>query len=187
MKLLFEENIIEYKQTPSSEEIIQTINEMMEGQYFFSHLIINGVEVYEEPESYMFDEDIQVIEVKARTVEQFLDEVLISAVDYCGRARIVLPELVRGFSRLPSDSHWEQFSQMLEGMEWLHHMIQHVDRVKGRQFNELIIIGAHLEVLTRKLYRAFESQDYFFISRYIQNELLPIYETLEGEIAKLLQ
>lgn len=51
-----EDNIIEYKQPPSSEEIIQTINELIQAEHFFSHLIVNGVEVYEEPESYLFEE-----------------------------------------------------------------------------------------------------------------------------------
>ena len=45
-------------------------------------------------------------------------------------------------------------------------MIQLVDDVKGRQrnINGLIIIGAHLEVLTKKFNRAFKSHDYYLIS-----------------------
>lgn len=124
MELIFEGNLLEYKQLPSSEELILTINELIRDEYYFNHLIINEIEVYEELESYLFEDDIQVIEVKAKTIEQFVDEVLISSVEYCARARSILPELVRGFSKLPSDAHWEQFSQMLEGIIWLHHMIQ---------------------------------------------------------------
>ena len=75
-----------------------------------------------------------MIEVKAKTIEQFVDEVLISSVEYCARARSILPELVHD--------------------------------VKGRQrnINGLIIIGAHLEVLTKKFNRAFKSHDYYLIS-----------------------
>ena len=111
MELIFEGNLLEYKQLPSSEELILTINELIRDEYYFNHLIINEIEVYEELESYLFEDDIQVIEVKAKTIEQFVDEVLISSVEYCARARSILPELVRGFSKLPSDAHWEQFSQ----------------------------------------------------------------------------
>ena len=34
-----------------------------------------------------------MIEVKAKTIEQFVDEVLISAIEYCARARSILLEL----------------------------------------------------------------------------------------------
>lgn len=65
---------------------------------------------------------------------------------------------------------------MLEGIEWLHHMIQLVDEAEGRQHtNELVIIGAHLDVLTNKFLKAFENQDYLVISRHIQKELIPVY------------
>ena len=81
MKIIFEENFKEYKQMPSSEEVIQAINEMIQDDYYFSHMVIDGVEVYEEPENYLFEDEIQVFEVKARTKAQFLADVLISAVE----------------------------------------------------------------------------------------------------------
>ena len=187
MKIIFEENSKEYKEAPSSEEIIEQIDEWIQDEFYFSHLVIDGVEVYEDLQSYLFEDDVQVVEVMARTKQQLLDEVIISAVEYCQRASSMLPVLVRSFSRMPYEADWVQFAQMMEGIEWLHHMIQLVDEAKERkQTNELIIIGAHLDVLTKKFLKAFENDDYLIISRHIQKELIPVYETLELEISRML-
>ncbi|MGN1385871.1 MAG: hypothetical protein ACI4XS_04635 [Bacillus sp. (in: firmicutes)] len=40
---------------------------MIQDESYFSHMVIDGVEVYEELENYLFEDEIQVIEVKTRT------------------------------------------------------------------------------------------------------------------------
>lgn len=49
MKLLHQQQIIQFEQTPTIEEIIEKINELLQDTHYFSHVKVDGEEVVEDP------------------------------------------------------------------------------------------------------------------------------------------
>ena len=50
MKLIFEQQQIEYEKTPSSDDVNGKVNEYLADNYYFSHFITDGTEIYEDHE-----------------------------------------------------------------------------------------------------------------------------------------
>ena len=42
MKLLFQEQSIEFEQVPFTDEVIKSINRFLGNQFYFSHLLVDG-------------------------------------------------------------------------------------------------------------------------------------------------
>lgn len=185
MELIFKNKKVQFDQLSSVEEIIEKINELLGDQYYYSHLIVDGEEIYEEPESYLLDylASISTMEVATKTVREFVNDVLIMAEDYLTRAIPEMTVLTDNFYQNPNSDNWEEFSSMLEGMQWLNEMTDLIDKAKERPGNwdECIKYAAQLEMELKNLEEAVKNTDHVLMADIIQYELLPIYEALQAE------
>lgn len=188
MELIFKNKIVQYDELPSPEEIMTKINELLTDQYYYSHLIVDEVEVYEEPESYFLkrQESISTIEIAVKTVQEFVNEVLIMADNYLKRAIPEMKVLADGFYQNPKADKWNDFSVMLEGMQWLNQLVDSIDKAKERpgNWNECIKHAFQLEIELKNLEKAVVNIDSVLIADIIQYELLPVYEALRVEFNK---
>jgi hypothetical protein len=186
MELIFKNETVQFGELSSVEEIIEKINELLADQYYFSHLIVDGEEIYEDPESYLLNslESISTIEVAVKTIQEFVNEVLIMAKDYLTNAIPEMTSLADGFYQNPTSENWVDFSAMLEGMQWLNKTINVIDKAKERpaNWNECIKLAAQFEMELKNLEQAVENSDNVLIADIIQYELLPVYEALLEEI-----
>ncbi|USK69971.1 hypothetical protein [Peribacillus asahii] len=186
MDLILNNQTIQYDAKPSVEEIIEKINELLSDQYYFSHLIVDGEEVHEDPESYLVEclESISRIEVVSKTIREFVSEVLLLAEDYLKRAIPEMTALIDGFYQSPNADNWKNFSDMLEGMQWLNQIIGLIDQAKARPNNwdECIKLAAQLDMELKNLEEAVKNADSVLIADMIQYELIPIYEALAVEL-----
>jgi len=185
VELIFKNETVQLEQLLSVEEIIQKIDELLANQYYYSHLIVNGEEIYEELESYLLKslESIVSIEVVVKTVREFVNEVLIISADYLIGAIPEMTLLADGFYQKPTSENWKIFSEMLEGMLWLNKSIDLIDKAKVRpeNWNECIQLAVQLQLELKNLEEAIENTDNVLIADIIQYELLPIYEALQTE------
>lgn len=185
MELLFKDKTIQFDILPSVEEVIEKINELLADQYYYSHLIIDGEEIYEELENYLLQslESIMTLEVVVKTVREFVNDVLIMAADYLTTAVPEMTSLADGFYKNPTADNWGEFSAMLEGMQWLNHSIDLIDKAKERPANwdECINHAVQLQMELKNLEEAVGNTDSVLIADIIQYELLPIYEALQAE------
>lgn len=183
MKFVFQGETMVVDESLSVQQIIETINDLLADQYFFSHLLVNDKEVYDELEEYLYevvDTDI-TIEIVAKTMQQFVNEVLVMATDYFERAIPEMNTLANGFYKSPTANDWQAFSDLIEGMQWLYQSIETVDQLKQKpvNWNDCIYHAAQLQVELQTLQEAIENSDSILIADIIQYEILPIYQKLE--------
>ncbi|WP_050179831.1 hypothetical protein [Domibacillus robiginosus] len=186
MKLLFQEQIIQFEQDSTVEKIMEQINTLLGDSYYFSHLVVDGIEVYEEPEHYLNEnsESIEKLQLIARTAKEFTNDILVSAEMYLKGAASELAKLSDSFYNNPSANSWSNFSDMLEGMQWLNHIINCIDQMneKPQNWDEYLKLAAALEVELKNLEEAVGNRDNVLIGDSIQYEIMPLYDALETEI-----
>jgi len=182
VKLRFKNETVQFDEQTSVEEIINKIDELLANQYYYSHLIVDSEEVYESLEIYLLDSlgSISNIEVVAKTISEFVNEMLLMSINYLTK---VIPEmtlLANQFYQNPNGDNWLDFSFLLEGMQWINQTIQLIDKTKVRPENwdECIKVAAQLQMELKNLEQAVESTDSVLIADIILYELLPLYEAL---------
>lgn len=185
MKLIFKNEMIHFSEIPSVEEIIDKINELLNNEYYYSHLIVDGEEIYKEPDTFLVESlaSISTVEVVVKTAREFVDELLLMAADYLTGAIPEIPALADGFYQNPKAENWEIFSAMLEGMQWLNQTIDLIDKSTERPGNwdECIKLAVQLQMELKNLEQAVENTDSVLIADIILYELLPVYEALQVE------
>lgn len=190
MELIFKNETLQFDELPSVEEIIEKINELLANQYYYSHLIVDGEEIYEDPESYLLEslESIATIEVAVKTVREFVNGVLIMASDYLEGTIPNMTALSEGFYQNPNSNNWGEFSNMLEGMQWLNQTIDLIDKVKERPENwdECIKLAVQLQIELKNLETVVENADNVLIADIIQYEILPLYEAIQEEFNRTI-
>lgn len=186
MELIFGRQKIDYEKTTPSVEIIEKINELLTEGNFFSHLISDGTEIYEDHEDYLnlnLDR-ITKLEIIAKTEKEFINDVMISAEDYLERAKPELAALPESFYNNPTNETWTNFEMLLEGAQWLSHMLKFVVGSKERPENW----GVYTELLVAmqeelaKLGQELENKDYLQIGNIIRDGIVPNFAALEVEI-----
>jgi len=186
MKLIFGQEQIEFEKTPSAEDVITKINELHAEDYYFSHFIADGIEIYEDHEDYLNVNlgRVKKLEVVAKIEKEFINDVLISAEDYLKRAKAELVALDEDFSNGPTTETWASFDMLLEGAGWLNDMLSVVGGSNTRPANweayAELSVGMQGELA--KLGEAVEKEDHVRIGNILRNGLILNFDALEMEI-----
>ncbi|MBB4823628.1 hypothetical protein HNO89_000848 [Sporosarcina luteola] len=186
MKLVFQQEIIEFDNKVTAEVIIEKINDILESGYYFSHFIADEIEVYENHESYLnaHIHAINQLEIIAKTMKEFTNDVLLSAEDYVKRALPELRSISNEFYNNPTDETWERFEQLLEGLQWINGVIKTIGQSNEKPDNwgEYEEIATALQEELANLEEAVENEDHVLIGDMIQYEILPNFEALQGAV-----
>lgn len=170
------------------QQLIDTINEtLVEKNVYFSHMVVDGEEVFDDPAEYIFNniEKVQQIYIKVKTIKQFVNNVMVSLNTYTERAIPEIQRLVDQFYQNPSSESWATLEQLLEGIEWIYQTIKNIDRANKTQYKwgEYLKVAATFEVELPNLMDAIENKDTILIADIIQYEILPqfqkVYDTTE--------
>ena len=183
MKLLFNENTIEYIDSPFVEEIIQKTNELLKDEFYFSHYIADGVEVNETPELFLEKNILKIntLEIIALQAKEFVDTLLLSAEEYTNRAVPYIKELVDEFYNSPSPTSWKSLGELFEGIQWLSSMINLVDQsiVRPITWDSVMEKASIIQDELESFEEALESADTVLIADLLQYEILPVFEELQ--------
>lgn len=190
MKLSFIDETIEFKQTPSVDRVIEVINELLQENYFFSHFIVDGKEVKEEPETFLSLNlsEIDLLEIVALTTKEFINELLLSTEKYTERALPQIESLSDAFYSNPSASDWTELANLFEGIQWIVSMEQTIDHSSVRPFNwnevqeHTLTIQGELE----NLEEALRQTDNVLIADILQYEILPAFKAVAKEVQKTI-
>src|SRR5690606_23610073 len=100
-------------------------DELKENKFYFSHLIIDGIAVYNDFEIYLSEQIdiIQSIEVVVKKVEEFINDLLLSAEEYLTNAIPEMKVLADEIYQKPEQTN-EKFQQFLTALQWLNQMIE---------------------------------------------------------------
>lgn len=172
-----------------SQSLIETINNSLStGNLFFSHLVIDGQEIYEEYEEYILDniDSIQEVHVKVKSIKEFVAELLVLLNTYTQRAMPEIELLVNEFYQAPTDQSWLTLKQLLDGIEWIYQTIKAIDITQHQivGWDEFVKSAAIFEVELPNLLEAMENKDSILIADIIQYELLPQFQAIYDETLK---
>ena len=190
MELIFKEQQIKFDKIPSSEDVIMKINDLLKDNYYFSHFIVDGIDIFEKHEDYLdINMDrIEKIEVIAKTEKEFVNDILLSAEEYLQRAKPELAALTDGFyATLTAETH-TSFAQLMDGLQWLDEMLALLVNSNECPPNResYIELIQTLQGEIRQLGEAVENSDNVLIADIIQYELTPIFEQLEVIIGETI-
>ncbi|WP_047758496.1 hypothetical protein [Geobacillus sp. ZGt-1] len=174
----------EYRNDRSElEPIFRKIFSMVaEADRQLSHLVIDGVEVYDDFETYMEEriDSIRTIDVVAVTIEEYIREVFQTMHSYLTRALPEIERIIDEFYQTPSEHTWIRFEQMLEGIQWidqaLYWLAEHPKHPLDRQ--ALAHIRETLAEQLRQLLQAVEAGDAVLIADLIQYEVKPLWKDI---------
>ncbi|WLR50592.1 hypothetical protein LC040_15195 [Bacillus tianshenii] len=190
MKLTLFEKTFDYENALSSiEEMFKDINEEIEkSDYLFSHLEIDGVEVYTDHDIYISEyiEHIQKVNVKVLKPESMLDDMMLQLESYLEGALPEVQLLVDDFYQGPSEKSWGNFELLLEGLQWVNQFIGTVDQIieDMNEKKQYLVHQASLVEEFRNLEEAIEAGDTILIADIIQYEIVPVMESVKKEITK---
>lgn len=190
MKLLFQDQIIEFEQTPSTEEVIGKINELLQNDFYFSHLVIDGEEILEDPEIYLIRNigNVESIEVIVVAAQEFINNLLLSTEEYAERAIPHITTLAEMFYNNPSPTNWYDLNQLLEGIQWILSMIGVVDEsiVRPSSWSEVLTNVREIQAELGNLEEALENTDTVLVGDILNYEILPVFEALTKEVKRII-
>lgn len=186
MKLLFKGETIQVDNELSVEFITEEINRLLANRFYFSHLVADGVEIYEEPEQYLERHlhEITELEIIAKTEQEFVNDLLLTAEEYIKRAVPEIKVLVDQFYNNPDQESWNKFGQLLEGLQWLTHLVQTIVSVDKKPENWMNYLKASFSVNEelKNLEEALKNNDSILIADILNYEALPFFKELKKEI-----
>lgn len=173
-------------------KIFERVNELIgKKDIVFSHLIVDGVNVYENHEAYINERlpEIMRIEIITRSAASMIHETMDSIYEYLDRAIPALNELVdKSFESFDSET-WDGINQLAEGMQWI---LQFAVFVKGQGrkpdgWSDVEMAISQCEASFKQLMQGVESEDTVLISDILSYEIVPAYEELKVSSEKSLQ
>ncbi|WP_080843992.1 hypothetical protein [Cytobacillus gottheilii] len=167
-------------------ELIEKINELLaNGDQYFSHLNIDGIEIYSEHSDYIVGNinDIKEITLKLSTVEEFISNLLVSLYDYTNGGIPEIKKMVDEFYQNPTDQTWETLTLLLEGIAWIYQTVKSIDDTNHNiaGWEEILKSIATFDVELPNLLEALENKDSTLIADIILYEILPQFEIINAE------
>lgn len=173
-------------------KIFDKINEVIaKKNTVFSHLSIDGQNVYEDHEEYIQERLNQILEVEIVTMplKKMVWETMESISDYLERAIPALKILIDESYESFSDETWNGIEQLAEGMQWILQFSAISKDLKKYPpyWKEIVNSITECEKGFIQLMEGVEVQDTILISDVLSYEITPAYEQLWKSLRSSLQ
>lgn len=170
------------------EPILALIQKMLDEEALtLSHLVIDGVAVYQDYHAYLSENIENVVEVVVETqsLKPLIDETLGSTFDYLSNAVALLKPLSEAFYQAPTQEAWSGLTDLFGGIEWLSDVMERIDGIDHLNemilnyhiWNEYVQIIKSLKLILPEMEQAMVNQDHVLIGDLILYEILPVFET----------
>jgi hypothetical protein len=173
------------------EKLFRQMDEFLQTKaYYLNHLVVDGIEVYEDMEAYILERvaEVKVVHIEVSTFQQSVDQMLISADMYLTRAMPEVVKLIAIFYQGSRDSAWEKFDQLLEALDWILRTVSSIQdgRILYSNKEEYRLREQQLRGKVQLLLDAVESVDMTLIGDLLNYEIQPELQLLQNEIRKTL-
>lgn len=175
----------------SIEHISKLVNEALEDKaVYFSHFIVDGVEVFEEYQLY-FEENIariQEVEAVMKSIEEFILGLTLSIESYIARAlpevEALADELYQGKQSIGS----EKTLQFVEGMQWVFQAVGTIDQTekKSPAWGEVLVQAVKLEASLQEVEEALQNEDEVLFADILQYEITPGLNDLYNKVTSII-
>ena len=182
------------------EEIIEKIadiltDEMEKTNKVIKSLEIDGLELYQDYFEYILDNlnYIESINAKLITYKELVGETLVGTIDYLqGAAEEIVP-LSEAFYAEPTKESWDDFSDLLEGINWIISVFNLIDNDKAlietlpsyEIWNLYAKDILTLNELIPQMNDALNSKDNTLLADLMMYEILPLYEDMREQLLSL--
>lgn len=198
MKVLMLDKEVELdNKRESVEEIISMINDKMsKGEYNFSHMIVDGEEIYDDFESYLEDNIKYISEVKLvmLTTKEIINDNLLTISEYIERAVPAINKLSDEFYKEPNVDDWRDIGDLFEGIAWILESFKGIDNLINlndlvsnyETWNEYAKEVYSLGEFVEELEGAMENEDIILLADLMSYEIVPIFENMNDKLKSLL-
>jgi hypothetical protein len=177
MQVIIGEQILQYENTRQGvTSLLKDIESIqLEHSLIFNHATIDGVDIYNNIEEYLFanSSDITSVTIHLLSKERLEKEIIQSVYEYVTRSISEIEKLSNDMYRGTSPEVWGRFGQLVEGIQWLGQTGSFI----GAD-HSLFLFEREME----ELEEALEQQDNVLLGDIMRYEIIPHFE----EIAKHL-
>lgn len=185
----------------NKQEVLDTIfkeidNIVNSANMIFSHLIIDGQEVYNDFYDYFLDnmKNIQEVKVVTRTAKEAFEEILLSTIDYLNRAIPEIEVLSNEFYKTPSRESWGKLGDLLEGVKWIMDTFMIIDA----DFDLKNIVNSYEDwnIYAEDIYKLneiliefeemLENSDFVSTADILSYEIIPLFNDMKKKLEKLI-
>lgn len=198
MKIYILNKTLEYENNRKAiDNISKDIEDIIsKSEYIFSHLVIDGDDVYGDFNNYFLDniKSIQEVKVVTKTVKELAQDILLSTIDYIERAIPEIEILSNEFYKTPKKETWNKLAQLIEGMNWIIESFTMIDvnrelksivssyeewNMYAKDIHELgELIGEFKEIL--------ENQDFISVADILFYEIAPLFNEMKEKLEDLV-
>ncbi|KIL49919.1 hypothetical protein [Jeotgalibacillus soli] len=188
MKIFFPSEIKEYEnKTEAVNRMIEDINAGIAStdKLVFSHLNIDGIDVYENHYQYLLKELSEINEIKIimKTKQEVTIELQQSLNEYLERALPVMSKLSDQFYQGESNKVWESFVEFTDGLQWINSAVETLSlHSKENAQSYYKNVSAKIESALIELVEALEIKDTITIADMIQYEIIETLTDLKQSV-----
>ncbi|MGF7059787.1 hypothetical protein [Brassicibacter mesophilus] len=191
MKVYILDKVLEYNNDKNIiDDILQEINNALERtDYFFSHLIVDGQEVYEDYNGYFLDniKNIKEVKVVSRTLKELTENIMLSTIDYFNRAIPEINMLSNEFYKTPTQGSWSKLADFLEGIAWIMDTFITIDtnaRIGDivSNYEEWNLYAKNIYALQEQLEQleeAMKNKDIVLLADILSYEIIPLFKSMK--------
>jgi|LSQX01.3.fsa_nt_gb hypothetical protein len=164
-------------------------------QLLIGHVIVDGQPVYEEFVEYLKEniDGINEVEIVLYNLQQYISETLASAAQYTEKAVNELGNMAKEFYQIPSRETWNNFSDLLEGMQWIIETFVIIEKngwagevLDYQAWNEYARLVLHIQEHVKDLNQALQSADTTLIGDILSYDIKPDLQNMQEALEKLL-
>lgn len=191
IKILDKEIELDNNQDGISELFYIINNLVKKNGLYFSHLIVDSIEVVDDYENYLlkYIDQISHVEVVLLNSKELLNEALLSCKDYLAQALSEIEKLADKFYQGENEETWKKFDQMLEGLQWIVQMVSALNSNKDfyNTIHDSMEIEEKLSSDIAELEDAVTQNDLILIGDIINYEILPTLNSLNLTVHKIVE
>ncbi|WP_062321996.1 hypothetical protein [Halolactibacillus sp. JCM 19043] len=174
--------MINVEETEVFQFIVKKMNQLSENEdLVFSHLIIDGQEVYNDHEIYInhYLHDIKLIELEMVSVEELTNDILNSLKLYLDRAVPTLELMVSEDYGEMSESFWTSIVDLADGIQAIMQFSESLNALDSVAFHTVEEEQKQLINILPQLLDALELKDATLSFDLLSFEIVPILESLQ--------
>lgn len=198
MKIHILDKILEYENhIDILDDTFKQINEMVtSSNLVFSHLIIDGVEIYDDYYDYFLDNirNIEEVKVVTKTIKELSQEIILSTIDYLERAIPEIEILSNEFYKTPSKESWNKLVDLVEGIKWIMDTFVAID--SNPELKNIVNSYEGWNLYAKDMYslqelmmdfeEILENSDYISTADILFYEISPLFKEMKEKLEKLI-
>ena len=197
MKIHILDKVLEYENhIDILDTMFDEVNNIVSGtSLIFSHLIIDGVIVYDDYYDYLLDNirNIEEVIIIVKTAKKISEEVLLSTIDYLDRSIPEIEMLSNEFYKTPSKESWQKLMDLIEGIKWIMDTFVSIDsngELKNivnsyEEWNLYAKDVYSLQELMMDFEEILRNNDFISTGDILSYEIVPLFKEMKKKLEKL--